>query len=746
MAAQPLRRLLTGPLPALVLVTLLLLSLFLMSEATQDSARFGRLYVWLVGFNVAGLVVLVLLIIANLARLAAQVRQQVAGARLSRRLVLIFSLLALAPVSLLYYFSLQFLHRGIDSWFDVRIEEALSDALDLSRASLDLNMRVVLRWQESMVAKLEDVGTEQAAFLLDKLLPGSGATELTLMAHNAHIIASSSTDPTELVPNQPNEETLLLARQAPPYVALDPISDEGLFVRVLVPVPVAGSTDPRLLQGLYPVPKRLNELAGSVEQAFSTYRELAYLRKPLLYSFTLTLSLVLLFSLLAAVWLGFLSARRLTAPIRDLVMGTRAVAAGDYSQRLPQPGNDDIGMLVRSFNEMTRRLAVSRDATQRSQKEVQQQKGYLEVVLGNLSTGVLTFDRHLSLRTANLAAEQILGVPLPTYAGRTLAGIVAGHDYLAPLREAWTGPLLRSSREPWQAEVTLFGPHGRQVLMCRGSALAATDPDHAGQVVVFDDVTALIQAQRDAAWGEVARRLAHEIKNPLTPIQLSAERLRHKCSPSMQANDRALVERHTETIVQQVEMMKKMVNAFSDYARPPSLQREPLALNTLVEELLELYRAGDEARVALHADLDPDLPPISGDPGRLRQLLHNLLKNALEALAESAVPSITVTTRCRTEGGRNNVELCVIDNGPGLPDTLRDRLFEPYMTTKLKGTGLGLAIVKKIVEEHGGIIEIKEPHDGGVAVSVRLPLVPPEDQDALPLIGASTSRQQPMPF
>ncbi|HEY5719632.1 MAG TPA: ATP-binding protein, partial [Gammaproteobacteria bacterium] len=494
---------------------------------------------------------------------------------------------------------------------------------------------------------------------------------------------------------------------------------------------------------LYPVPSRLSALAGSVEQAFSQYRELAYLRTPLKYSFTLTLSLVLAFTLLAAVWLGFLSARRLTAPVRDLVMGTRAVAAGDYSQRLPQPGNDDIGMLVRSFNEMTRRLALSREAMQRSQQEVEEQKAYLEVVLGNLSTGVLTFDRHLVLITANRAAEQILGVALPVNSGQTLAGLAARHEHLQPLREAWTHHLLQGSGSGWQAEVTLFGARGRQVLICRGSALAATDPEHAGQVVVFDDITALIQAQRDAAWGEVARRLAHEIKNPLTPIQLSAERLRHKCSQSMNPADRALLERHTETIVQQVEMMKGMVNAFSEYARPPRLQREPLALNALLEELLELYRSGEERPVQLSALLDPELPLIDADPGRLRQLLHNLLKNAHEALADTPDPQIAVSTRRLHEDGRSCVELEVRDNGPGLPSELRDRLFEPYITTKPKGTGLGLAIVKKIVEEHGGMIAINDVPAGGFAVAVRLPVTPPESGSGDPAVAERTPTARP---
>jgi nitrogen fixation/metabolism regulation signal transduction histidine kinase len=721
MATHPLKRLASGPLPAVTLVGLLLVSLFMMSESTQNSEQFGRLYVWLLGLNIAGLVVLVGLILANLYRLSRQVRQQTAGARLTLRLVVIFSALALAPVSLLYYFSLQFLHRGIDSWFDVRIEQALTDSLELGRSSLDLNMRVVLRRQQSLAEELVDITEGQATFVLDELLPGSAASDLTLLGDNGRIIASSSTDPSRLVPNRPGEDILLLVRERQPYVGLDPISDLGLSVRVVVPIEVAGSTELRMLQGLYPVPERMSELADTVEEAFTKYRELAYLRTPLIFSFTLTLSLVLLFALLAAVWLAFLSARRLTAPIRDLVTGTRAVAGGDYSQRLPQPDNDDLGMLVRSFNEMTRRIAQSHDETQRSQRQVGQQKAYLEVVLGNLSSGVLSIDHDLALRTVNRAAEQILDVPLGDCLGQTIEQIASDYEHLQPLHKAWDERARLGVGLAWQEEITLFGARGRQVLICRGTNLLASDPEHAGQVLVFDDITTLIQAQRDSAWGEVARRLAHEIKNPLTPIQLSAERLRHKYSPMMSPDDRDVLERHTETIVQQVELMKGMVNAFSEYARPPQLDRTPLSLNPLVEELIELYR-GNEAEVTISADLDSALPTVIADAGRMRQLLHNLIKNALEALADQADGRVAIRTRTRHTSGGQLAELRISDNGPGIPDTVRDQLFEPYMTTKLRGTGLGLAIVKKIVEEHGGMIDVKEPRSGGVSISVRLPV------------------------
>jgi len=733
MAPRRMKRLIFGPLPAILLATLLLVSLFVMSEVTQNSERFGRVYVWLLVLNIGGLVAMLAVIGTNLYRLAQQYRQQAPGARLSLRLVVVFSMLALAPASLLYYFSLQFLHRGIDSWFDVRIEQSLTDSLELGRSSLDLYMRELLRKQQQIATQLALISHEQTTFEIDNLLLASGASELTLMGANAHIIAAASSDPTTLVPYQPPEEILLLLRQGEPYFSLDPIQDQELLIRILVPVASSVETEALILQAIYPVPKRIDTLATNVEEAFTQYRELSYLRTPLKYSFTLTLTLVLLFSLLAAVSAALFSAHRLTAPIRDLVAGTRRIASGDYGQRLPLPGSDDLGILVRSFNDMTQRIARSRDIARVSQDEVEQQKAYLEVVLGNLSSGVLSFDTALRLRTANLTAARILDIPQQALAGSDSRTLADEHHQLAPLFEVFHAHTAESGYPMWQAEITLFLERGRMVLMCRGTELIGHDPEHSGHVLVFEDITALIQAQRDAAWGEAARRMAHEIKNPLTPIRLSAERMRYKCAPSLPEETREILERHTEMIVQQVEMMKEMVDAFSEYARAPAQQRAPVELNALVCELIGLYR-DSHAAITMETDLDEALPTFNGDPVRLRQLLHNLLKNGVEALEKSSDGHLQIRTRYGNEADGSYAEIQVTDNGPGIDEKIRAHLFEPYMTTKPKGTGLGLAIVKKIVDEHSGIIKVKESPAGGTIFTIRLPLAG-ETDPALGTVG-----------
>lgn len=733
MVAHTLRRLTTGARPVVALFLLLLASLYLMSEATRNSAEFGRIYSALLAVNILALLLLVALIGRHLVRLIRHYRHNAPGSRLTARLVVMFTVLAVAPVSVVYYFSLEFLHRGIDSWFDVRIEQALEDALELGRRSLDDRLSNLLRQTRQQAEALGPISDDMAALRLNELRQKSGAVEITLLTMDGRVVASSSTEPAQLVPAVPGNAVLAQLRQGLDYAGLDPQQDRRLEAQIAFTV---ASAEPggnrRAVHAIFPIAERLGELAESVQAAFAQYKELAFLRRPLKYSFTLTLSLVLLLSLLTAVWAAFFSARRLVAPIRDLAEGTRAVAAGDYDMRLPLPGRDELGFLVRSFNEMTRKIALSRDQARRSQEQVEAQRAYLEVVLDRLSSGVFTLDDEGRLRTVNRAGCQLLAVPLETFIGEPLGALARRHAFLEPLVEALLPHLHRGAPE-WREEVALFGSTGRQVLMCRGSSLCGARPSpvaveagftaddlrEGGHVVVFDDITALIQAQRDAAWGEVARRLAHEIKNPLTPIQLSAERLRRKYLTQMDPEDAEVLDRATRTIIQQVETMQEMVKAFSDYARAPELERDEVDLNTVVSDVLELYRGGEGIVIAL--DLDPELPPVAADAGRLRQLLHNLVKNALETGGHEGAVRLEVGTRCEREAQCRYVELRLRDNGPGFPEAVRSQLFEPYVTTKPKGTGLGLAIVKKIVEEHGGVLQAENAPDGGAQVTIRLP-------------------------
>lgn len=735
------KRLFKGIGPILAIVVLLLVSLKLMSDATENSTRFGELYSLLLIINALGLISLGGLVGWNLIRLIGQVRSRRAGAGLTVRMVAIFVILAVTPVLVVYYFSLQFLHRGIDSWFDVRVERALDDALELSRTALESRMRELLKQTELVAGDLARLPPDNLTRALEDARRLGGAAELTIIGPKGQIVASSNVDPTAIVPNRPSDSILVQLRQSGNYIGLDPIGDAGLHVRVVVTLPEEVPTrDPRILQALFPVTGRMSALADNVQSTYAKYQELAYLRKPLKISFTLTLSLVLLLSLLAAVWAAFFSARRMVAPLRDLIQGTRAVADGDYETQLPKSGKNEVGFLVESFNEMTRRLRRARDETRRSQIQLEEQRAYLEAVLSRLSTGVITFDTSRRLVTANHAAEQILGIDLEAHSGNTLESIGEAYAHLTPLAETVELHLDDAAGDEnvadWREQLTLFGTSGRQVLMCSGAPLRGSAGVDHGHVVVFDDITTLIEAQRSAAWSEMARRLAHEIKNPLTPIQLSAERLRHKFLPTMSQSDAEGLDRLTRTIVQQVESMKEMVNAFSDYARTPRMEPVQLDVNALVSDVIELYKGGDSRQKI--EPLLSELPPLVADPDRLRQILHNLIKNAIEATEENAGTSVTVATHCVREAARNFIELRVRDMGRGFPRDIVHKVFEPYVTTKAKGSGLGLAIVKRIVEEHGGVVWAENHENGGASIVVQLPVMAEESSD----MGAPEVRQE----
>jgi PAS domain S-box-containing protein len=472
------------------------------------------------------------------------------------------------------------------------------------------------------------------------------------------------------------------------------------------------------------VERRLAALADTVESAYQRYGEKARLREPLKTSFTLTLTLVLLLSLFAALYGAFWAARRLVRPIQDLVAGTRAVAKGDFDMRLPLTSHDEMGILVHSFNDMTKRLARAREETRRSQHAVEAERANLAVILARLSTGVISLEPDRTVRTANQAACSILGADVDSVIGKPLAEAGKGSSLFEQFDMACSAHLDAGQTE-WREQLVLQAESGRRILMCACTTLSGEDRSPGGFVIVFDDITALLQAQRDAAWGEVARRLAHEIKNPLTPIQLSAERIRRKLLGSMSEGEAQMLDRATHTIVQQVEAMKEMVNAFSEYARAPEMDVSRFDLNQLIVEVAELYRAGSRetgraARPKL--TLDPALTEIEADRGRLRQIVHNLLANAIEALEGSRDPEIRVETRLVERPDGRLAEITVEDNGPGFRPDVIGQVFDPYVTTKPKGTGLGLAIVKKIVEEHGGRIEADNARTGGARVRIELPL------------------------
>ncbi|HTL50685.1 MAG TPA: ATP-binding protein [Steroidobacteraceae bacterium] len=690
-------------------------ALVMLALTAEGSQRFGEVYLVILLVNVAGVIALLVLIGSRLADFVRDWRKHVPGSRLRGRTLLMFGGLAIAPLLLVFTFSVIFLTRGIDSWFHAEVRQGLSDALNLSRAALDLRMREYLERTQRLADRLNGVSGGALYFALEAELYRTGADEIIVTSAGGQPVAYSRAGIQHQLPAVPPEDLLLQLRQGRPHVSLQPAQGGGYQVRAATRIGAGyGVQSPRLLIATYPVPQRLSDLAANVQDAYQQYGRLTYLREPLKATFVLTLSLVLLMALLAAVYGALYFSERLVRPVQDLIAGTRAVAKGDLDTRIERPSHDEIGYLVTSFNDMTKKLARAREETERNRAAAEAERAALAVVLARLTSGVISLEPDLRVRVANQAAGTILGVDFAGAEGRPLAEVAAGQPLLAELHEILQKHLAASETE-WREQLTLRTDTGRRELVCACTALPG-DAGAQGLVLVFDEVTQLLQAQRQAAWGEVARRLAHEIRNPLTPIQLSAERMRRKLMAGLEAREAELLDRSTQTIVQQVEAMKQMVAAFSEYAKVPEMHISEFDLGAMVRQVSDLYHAQDP-RVAFGLSLDPRVGSLAADPGRIRQLLNNLLTNSLEALDGRPNPVIMI----ETQRVGDQVALTVVDNGPGFQGGLLEQAFDPYVTSKPKGTGLGLAIVRRIVEEHGGTVEVDNAPQGGARVRITLP-------------------------
>ncbi|HUL47436.1 MAG TPA: ATP-binding protein [Steroidobacteraceae bacterium] len=706
----------------------------LLAKSTQNSGEFARLQWWIVVLNAGAALVLTVLVTRKIWRLVRDYRAHVPGSRLTARTVGIFGALVIAPLLIVYLSSLEFLNRGIDSWFTLEVKQGLNDAVVLSRAALDLRMREYSQRTQALARELAAASPAAVQTRLDAERLAGDALEIALFGARGRIVAASLENPLEALPAQPPPDLVRQVAQHLPYVSLEPQAGGRYLIRTGAPLGESASHDPRFVVAIYPVPAQLAALSEAVQGAYSQYGNLAAMREPLKYSFSLTLTLVLLLAMLAAIYGAIFSAQRLVRPVQDLIEGTRAVGKGDFATRLRLPSRDEMGFLVHSFNDMTKRLRRARAEAQSSQEAVERERERLAIILARLSTGVLAIDRHMTVRMANQAAGAILGTDFASATGRPLPELAAGNERLGQFVGA-LAVRFAAGREEWREQLDLDGTAGRRTLMCACTPLPGEDRDM-GFVIVFDDITTLLAAQRDAAWGEVARRLAHEIKNPLTPIQLSAERLRRRLLAGMSERDAEILERGTRTIVQQVETMQQMVNAFSEYARAPEMQVTRFSLNQLVTEVADLYRS-QAPRTRIRLELDPRLAGIEADRGRVRQILNNLVTNALEALEGVAQPALEIATRLDSTDESGYASVTVCDNGPGFQRELLGRVFDPYVTSKPKGTGLGLAIVKKIVEEHGGRIDADNRPEGGARVRVVLPVT-----DSTRTAGARERRDQ----
>ena len=681
-----------------------------MSDAGLDELDYYTLLglTGLLAFGLLGLVGY------QLWRLRNKLKSRVFGAKLTLRLVLYFTLIGVLPGILIYAVSVQFLDKSIESWFDVRVENALEGGLNLGRSGLDNSLKELAKKAQFTASLLSEERAGQYQQALNQLVDEQEAQQAALFSDKGKLVVSSIRG-NGTQPEKPDDDLLRLALEKGEYSVIDTQPNTGLTLLALAKVnPKRPAGASYVLQFTQPVPKRIEADAETVQAVYRDYQELSLSRLGLkrLYAVTLTLSLLVV--LLTAVSAAFFLSDRFGSSLEALAEGTRAVAQGDFTEQYPIRSSDELGALTGLFNQMTRQLYEAKQASEHQQRVVESAKVHLESVLTHLSSGVLALDHELRLRSVNPSAEHILAAPLQEMQRMSLKQIAEKYSLLGSFCHTIMEAFAETGGGEWQRQIERLSRNGNQILLMRGTRLP--QGGEAGYVVVFDDISHLLQAERQAAWGEVARRLAHEIKNPLTPIQLSAERLQHKLSDKLAEDDAQLLSRATQTIVSQVFAMKNMVSDFANYARGPALKLTRLDLHKLIKEVLGLY---ETSTMLIVLKLDASRSEVNGDATRLRQVIHNLLQNAQDALQGVAHPQI----RLHTETRDGEIHLRVEDNGAGFTESVLARAFEPYMTTKAKGTGLGLAIVKKIVEEHGGHISMENIAEGGARVNISLPLV-----------------------
>ena len=727
-----------------------LVLIFLLVQATNNRLLYERYFTRLLWINIAAAAVLALVILWGVYRLLSRLRRGKFGSRLLIKLAAIFGLVGVLPGLLIYGVSYQFVSRSIETWFDVKVEGALESGLTLARSSLETQAREFGNQLRSAAAQLADTPDTAAAVPLERLRAQIGATDANLWSSSGRLIASAGLSRFDLSPTKPSAQMLRNVRAQGVATQIEGIDEAAApraagsavpeaRIRALVVVGGGrslGLTDEaRLVEAVQPLPSVLVESALAVQEANREYQERALGRQGLRRMYIGTLTLALFLAVFGAVLLAVLLGQQLATPLLMLADGVRQVAAGDLRPKVILEGRDELVGLTRSFADMTRQLADARTAVDTSMREVETARANLQTILDNLTAGVIVLNAAGVIQSTNPGATRILRAPLAAGVGQPLAALpkldAFGHDVQAQFDQFEAGRI-EHGPDHWQHAFELHGAtEGANAeavsLVARGAALPG-----GLRLLVFDDISEIVSAQRTQAWGEVARRLAHEIKNPLTPIQLSAERLERRLADKLPETDRALLVKSVQTIVDQVDAMKRLVNEFRDYARLPAAQLNALDLNELVAEVLHLYGAhldgsSHEAVVPVRFERDDSCPPILGDAQQLRQVIHNLVQNGLDASCAPGAARPTgadagVLIRTQWSASAQRVRLSVIDHGHGFPDAILKRAFEPYVTTKAKGTGLGLAVVKKIAEEHNARVDVSNRIVDGHVVGAQVSL------------------------
>lgn len=722
-----------------VIVGIAIILMFLLTQATNNRELYEQNYGRLFALNMVVAGVLLAVILWVFLRLASRLRRGKFGSRLLIKLAAIFALVGFLPGLLIYVVSYQFVSRSIESWFDVKVEGALDAGLNLGRTTLETLSNDFAAKTRAAAGQLAETPDASAALVLERVREQLAANDVVLWNGGGQLIASAGQSRFQINPERPASQQLRTARSQRVLVVvegldepgLNPINNARIKALAFVPQPSLGLlAEPRYLQATMSVPPTLVANAIAVQEANREYQERALGRQGLrrMYIGTLTLSLFL--AVFGAILLAVILGNQLARPLLLLAAGVSEVAAGDLSPKPALQGKDELGGLTRSFAEMTQQLADARAAVEKSMDEVSAARANLQTILDNLTAGVIVLDAEGRIQSTNPGATRILRAPLAAREGTRLAEVEGLEAFGAAVQQRFDDYLnerMQQAMDHWQQsfELNLAQPGVPQANMVTLVARGAEMPG-GYRLLVFDDISEIVSAQRAQAWGEVARRLAHEIKNPLTPIQLSAERLEMKLSSKLGDTERAMLTKSVRTIVDQVESMKRLVNEFRDYARLPAAELKPVDLNSVVTDVLQLYaREGDAghhgaASVPVRVDLDPAAPRVLGDSQQLRQVIHNLLQNAEDATEGRERREVVVRTQWNEPGKR--VRLIVQDTGAGFPEHILKRAFEPYVTTKPRGTGLGLAVVKKIADEHGARVDLKNRLENGVIQGAQVSL------------------------
>lgn len=708
----------------------IVIALTIMSQILQNASEFADVYSALLFSSWLGIALLLGLFAKTLWSLYSKLKKKVPGTKITIRLSLLATLLMGIPAITIFAFSMNFIQQGITQWFDVKTETALGNASELVRYTLDAKTRDNLNLTQAITQEQSDLLASFPITGVSNLRRLLNAEEVALYQTNQQLVAFSSHESSQILPKTPGENLFQQVRQNTTYAAMEK-SEDGLesFIRIFIPFNDTFNNE-YALQAIFLIPSNIMALSESVETANRQYLELSYLKAPLTTSFSLILTMVVLLTIVTAILFSVRAIENFTTPIRVLARGTRAVSQGDYNVQMPIKERDEFGELILSFNEMIAKISKARNDLRISHQQTEVQKLYLQGVIQNLSSGVITFDAKKNIRSMNEAAESILNCEFATLQHQNLKQLATANQTLHKALQTLFEEIAPRFSTPenqkhWELRFDYHCKKSHKILMLHGTSLSAQTHQTAGYVLLIDDITDLVQAQLNQAWSDVARRLAHEIKNPLTPIQLSAERLNMKLSRHLEGDDLKLLERMTTTITDQVASMQKLVQAFSDYAKPPEVRLQPTEINSLLHSIIEMYQ---QPNWQFNVQLTEPAPILMADLTRLRQLFHNLIKNALEACEQNSIIKIQLHSRLIA---KDELEISLCDNGPGMPEEAQNWIFEPYATNKPKGTGLGLAIVRKIIDEHHGNIHVKTSVNQGTCFIIKLPAINPQTENEI---------------